>query len=126
MNEPSRSFGAQFGLAMALYAILLLGVAVFIRANPQTPWRFVFAVLPVLPGIYAAWTVSQEIARRDELRQKIQLEALSMAFGASVLVALTIGLLDMAGVAQPNGAWYVPIMMGLWGLGQWIAIRKYR
>ncbi|KAA3648214.1 MAG: hypothetical protein DWQ07_04250 [Chloroflexi bacterium] len=125
MNKP-RSFGLHFGLAMTLYALLLLGAAIFIRANPETPWRYILAILPVLPGIYAAWSVSEEISRRDELQQKMQLEALSFAFGGTALVTLAIGLLDMAGVEQLNGAWYVPIMMALWGLGQWIAKRKYR
>lgn len=115
-----------FVLAMALYAVLLVGSILVLRRLPEGPLKFIVALVPVLPGLYMARVIAREISRRDELQRRIQLEALAFAFAGTAVTALGIGLLENAGVPPLNGSFYVPIMAALWVFGQAIASRKYR
>ncbi|KAA3648212.1 MAG: hypothetical protein DWQ07_04240 [Chloroflexi bacterium] len=124
MNKDIR-YTIRFLLTMLVYAVLLVAVAYLVREYPKMPMRFALILVPLIPGIYATWLVSQQVTSGDELQQRIQLESFGLAFAGTALVALTVGLLDYVGVEQLNGAWYVSIMLFLWGLGQLIANRKY-
>ncbi len=124
MNKQ-KSNSAQFALSMLFYTVLLIAAILVLQRIPETFWRIPIALLPVIPGVFATRVIVLEISQRDELQRQIQLEALAFAFCATVLIALSIGLLENAGVKQLNGAYYVPIMMGLWGIGQFLAGRRY-
>jgi uncharacterized membrane protein len=115
----------QFALSMAAYIILLIITTYLLRRFPETPWQIPIALIPVIPGLFATTVIVREISQRDELQRQIQLKALAFAFSGTAITALSIGLLENAGVKQLNGAFYVPIMMGLWGVGQFLAGRRY-
>ena len=121
-----RSGVVLFALSMLAYAILLVVSILALRRFPDTPWGFPIALVPVVPGMFAAMAIAREISSRDELQRRIQLEAIAFAFPATAIVALSIGLLENVGVQQLNGTFYVPIMVGLWGLGQVLSSRRYR
>ncbi|MCP5097466.1 MAG: hypothetical protein GY943_18125 [Chloroflexi bacterium] len=115
----------QFALSMVAYTILLIIATLLLKRFPETPWQIPIALIPVIPGLFATMIIVREISQRDELQRQIQLKALAFAFCGTALTALSIGLLENAGVKQLNGGFYVPIMMGLWGVGQFLAGRKY-
>ncbi len=121
-----RSGVVLFALSMLAYAILLVVSILALRRFPDTPWGFPIALVPVVPGMFAAMAIAREIGSRDELQRRIQLEAIAFAFPATAIVALSIGLLENVGVQQLNGTFYVPIMVGLWGLGLVLSSRRYR
>jgi hypothetical protein len=126
VNLAEKKHMRRFGLAMLLYSILIVGVGFIIRGDRDASWRYLVAVVPVLPGVWALLSIRNAILSRDELGRRIQFEAITFAFSSTLVVALTIGLLEMAGVPQLNGAYYVSIMVLLWGLGQYFAQRRYR
>jgi len=111
---------------MLTYAVVLVAAILILREIPESPWQIPIALAPAIPGIFAALAISREIGRLDELERRIQLEALAFAFAATAIVALSIGLLENAGIEQINGTFYVPIMIGLWGVGLVIASRRFR
>lgn len=115
---------ALFAFSMLTYAVVLVAAILILREIPESPWQIPIALVPAIPGIFAALAISREIGRLDELERRIQLEAL--AFAATAIVALSIGLLENAGIEQINGTFYVPIMIGLWGVGLVLASRRFR
>ncbi|MCH8337495.1 MAG: hypothetical protein IH858_01440 [Chloroflexi bacterium] len=117
---------ALFAFSMLTYAVVLVAAILILREIPESPWQIPIALAPAIPGIFAALAISREIGRLDELQRRIQLEALAFAFAATAIVALSIGLLENAGIEQINGTFYVPIMIGLWGVGLVIASRRFR
>jgi hypothetical protein len=62
----------------------------------------------------------------NELQQRIQLEALGFSFGATAILTFTYGFLQNVGFSDLNWTWVVPLMIGLWGIGQIVAGRRYR
>lgn len=64
----------------------------------------------------------------DEVQIKIQMEALVFAFAIGLLVLMTLGLVDLYIVLNPNDWNYrflVPIFITLYFAGLFIAKRKY-
>lgn len=58
--------------------------------------RFAVAIVPVPVFAWVLWNVSKGIAQMDELQRRIQLEALAFAFPLTVLLLMTLGLLELA------------------------------
>ena len=88
--------------------------------------RAIVAVLPAIPAAYLAYSIGSAIAQLDELQRRIQLEAIGIGFGASVIVTLTYALFVQAGL--PPASWvFVPLVMVLfWGVGKLWTMWKYR
>ena len=90
------------------------------------PYQLAAAGLPAIPGAYLAYAIGSAIAGLDELQRRIQLEAIGIGFGASILAFMTFGLLVQVGVSQVSWM-YVPVVMILfWGVGKLWTIWKYR
>lgn len=90
--------------------------------------RGVIALLPLPAFGWFLWRYVRHIRAMDELRHRIELEALAIAFPLSVAFLMTIGQLQ---VARP-GAAGVPVTSGFWLylalfylLGRGIAERRY-
>jgi hypothetical protein len=66
------------------------------------------------------------LGRMDELERRIQLEAIGFAFGVTLVVVMTAGFLENAGVPRVSGIWIGPLMIALWGVGAALASRRYR
>lgn len=58
--------------------------------------RIAAAVLPVAPFAWFLWTFIGHIRAADELERRIHLEALAVAFPVTMLLLMTLGLLQLA------------------------------
>ena len=54
------------------------------------------ALLPVVPFAWFLWTFIGHIRAADELERRIHLEALAVAFPVTMLLLMTLGLLQLA------------------------------
>ena len=126
MNKAAKSYALELGLSMFAYVVVLLVSIWFLNQMPESPWRIALALLPVLPLLFALAAFLRFLGRMDELQQRIQLNAIGFAAGATGLVALTVGFLENAGLPQPSWIWVFPMMIFFWGIGGAIANRRYR
>ena len=69
------------------------------------PLRIFVAMLPVPFFVFFLVVQVRYLRGLDEMQQRIQLEALAIAFPAVLLLLLTLGLLQVAGVAVPQEDW---------------------
>ena len=77
-------------------------------------------------GIVIVFTLLS-IRSLDELQQRIQLEALAIAFAGTGVLGTTYGFLQSAGLPPIEwGVWIWPGMVTLWALGMLVARRRYR
>lgn len=114
-------------LAVSLIYVALVYVSVHaLQKQPAAPWKYVIAVLPMLPVLLIPLFFVQLLRSLDELQRKIQLEALGFAFAASAFLTLTYGFLENAGLPDVNWVWVWPIMGGFWVLGVFAARWRYR
>lgn len=89
-QSPPRTF-----LAMALFGICMVtGMAAVEFANMPSALRIGLALLAPLAFLYLIWQWRNGVRQMDELERRIQLEALAIAFPLSVLLVLTLGMLQ--------------------------------
>ena len=126
MNSAARSYVKEFGGAMLAYAVILPLSIVALNAQPHAPWRIPLALTPVVPTAFALWAFVRFLRRMDELQQRIQLEALAVAFGGTALLTFSYGFLENVGFPHLSWIWVLPLMVALWGLGGALASLRYR
>lgn len=97
---------------LVLYIGLLVAAAFWQAAIPETPWRYLVALAPMLPGLWLAVALMGFIRRLDELSRKVVLESAAAAFAATVLLVVCLGLLGAAGLPAANPA-YILLFMGM-------------
>src|SRR5487761_1314489 len=116
----------EIALALLAYMMFLIGSVTVLRANPGAPWRYVVAVVPVLPAALVVYLFVRRLARTDELQKRIQTEAFGFALGGTALLTFTYGFLEGAGMPHLNWTFVLPLIAVLWGLGTAIFTFRYR
>lgn len=92
-NKTDRSIALSFGLWLVLYFV----ARALLEQSGFAPWTRVAISLSPLPAFtWYLWAVLQWANRADELERRIQLEALAVAFPLTLLLIMTLGLLQVA------------------------------
>ena len=126
MDANQKRYYKEFGTSMAGYVVVVFGSVWLLKHYPHSPWRYVLAVLPVVPAAFAMWAATRYFRGLDELQRRIQLEGLAFSFLATCLIALTWGFLQNAGLPHFDVIWVAPLLVGLWGIGTRVAKRRYQ
>ena len=116
----------EIGLALLAYMSILVGSVTVLRANPEASWRYVVAVVPVVPAAIVLFLFVRRLARLDELQKRIQTEAFGFSLGATALITFAYGFLEGAGMPHLNWTYILPLMAVLWGVGTAIFTFRYR
>ncbi|HUJ45106.1 MAG TPA: hypothetical protein VLW52_16045 [Opitutaceae bacterium] len=120
---PPLFWGLGAGLAATAATVL------FVLAKLPVPARVALVILPLVPCLGYMLCVVRMLRRVDELQRRIQLEAIGFAFAATAILAMAIDLLEQAKLLPAvHWGWsgLVAAMALLWGVGNVIAIRRYR
>ena len=64
-------------------------------------WNLAWSLLPLLPFGWLVWAQVRSVRRADEYQRIRQLEALAIGFAGFMVLAMTGGLLDAAGIGDP-------------------------
>ena len=126
--SPLRCYSPRF-LALCLAgAVIVVGVAFWSRAYPRGSSMRI--TLAVVEGIVTGTIIVGSMLRLrqlDEMQQRVQLEALAIAFAGTGVLATTYGFLVNAGLPDIEwGALVWPAMVALWAFGLFYANRRYR
>jgi len=106
-----------FGLAVLAYLMVMVGSVTAVRANPDAPWRYVVAVLPVFPAGVVVWLTVRALARLDEVQKRTQMQAMGFSMAATALLTFAYGFLEGGGLPHLNWTFILPLMAVLWALG---------
>ncbi len=107
----------EFGLAILAYMMVLVGSVTVVQANPQAEWRYYIAGLPVLPAGLVILLFVRALARLDEVKKRIQMQAFGFALGTTALLTFAYGFLESAGLPHLNWTFVLPLMAVLWAVG---------
>ena len=118
-------------VAGVAWIVLYFGAEILLRkmnieAAPAI--RIVIAAIPILPATLFLVYFIRDIGRLDELQRQIHLEALAFAFPLTVLLLMTLGLVQSAVALSPDDwsyrhVWLYPPIFYFVGLT--IASRRY-
>lgn len=126
MRQGSLRYLLEFGGTMLAYSVVLIVSLMFLREHPDSSWRIPVTVAPVIPIIFVMLAVIRGVRRMDEMRRHIYLEAVIIAFLATVILCFSYGFLENLGFPSFNTMWVGVAMICLWGIGQLLANRKYQ
>src|SRR3954452_16164751 len=106
-RAKARAYNREFWPGMAAYMLVLAAVLRWGGLDGHSPWRFVWALAPVLP---AAWTVAgvlRHVRRVDEYQRVLLLQSIAVGFAVAMLTAVTLGFLGIAGLSSAEAPWIV-------------------
>lgn len=119
-------------LMRPLFIPLILYIGLLAVAVSQAPtieatvWRYVIALLPMVPGIFLTFGIVRLTKKIDEMERRILLEAVSFSFIFTMILLLSFGLLSLVGVPQPSSIQIVFIMSMLLVAGKLWGNWRYR
>jgi hypothetical protein len=126
MDVNARRYLKEFGSSMAGYAVMVPVSSWLLKGHEPSPLRFLFAILPVIPSVFAMLAAIRFFRGLDELQRRIQFEGVVFAFLGTCLISLTWGFLQNAGLPRADVIWVPPLLIMLWGVGLGIASRRYQ
>ncbi len=99
------------------YAVVLTAVIVWGDLDGTSPWRYLWALLPVLPTLLVVRAVYRHIRRIDDYQRLLLLQGLAVGFALAMVASLTVAFLGVAGLALPSAGWIVyGVGMAGWGV----------
>lgn len=126
MNTAVKTYVVRFTSAMVIYAFLLIAASLIVQRMPEgNPLRYALMLLPVIPIVFGLLAFVRFFESIDEMQKSIHLYALAFAFAASGLLSFTYGLLETVGLPRLSWVWIFPMMIAFWGIGSWLASRRY-
>ena len=114
----SRAYLRDFAPAMAAYTVVVVAVGTWGGLGGDSPWRYAWALLPVLPVGLVVRAVARGLRRSDEYARLLQLRALAVSFAAAMLASVALGMLAIAGA--PLSAELLPWLVFGAGMLTWI------
>lgn len=126
MDANQKRYMREFMPAMMVYAVMVIVTVWLLKHQIYPTLRVLFAVIPVIPALFAMWAAIRYFRGLDELQRRIQFEGLAFSFLATCVIALTWGLLQNAGLPHADVIWVAPGLVFLWGVGACIAKQRYQ
>jgi hypothetical protein len=93
----------SLGLGAMLLLLLFFGARMLLELPNLPPAvRVAIALVPLPPFLWLLWAFIREVRDADELERRIQLEALAIAFPLTLVLIMTLGLLQIAVPLSPD------------------------
>ena len=121
----TRAYLIDFLPGIIGYLAVLALVVAFGDLDGSSPWRFLWAVLPVIPALWCLRAVARHIGRIDDYQQRLLLKGIVIGFGVAMITAVTIGFLGIAGMETRFAGWiiFVAGMLG-WIVGAAVSAKR--
>lgn len=116
---------------MGAYVVAVLVTVSVLRAGgPDGTLRVLVALLPVPPIAFVLRAVVRYIRGVDEMQQRIELEAVSLATALVALLYMSGGFLQAAKIIDLPAAavmtWVFPLLCFAYGVVKFLVVRRYR
>lgn len=126
MNQNAKRYMRDLSLSSIAYVLILSVSTLVVNNNPDSPWRILIALTPVIPTIFMVLVFVRYLSGIDELQQRIQLMAIGVAAAVTGLATFAYGFLENIGFPHLPLVWVFPTLIALWGLGTAYFSRKYQ
>lgn len=129
-TKAEEGWGFRSFLPAVTFVLMHFGARAILEIEGVSqPVRVISALIPAVPFAWMLWEFIKGIRSMDELEQRIQIEALVVAFPLTLLLLMTLGLLELAIELPPEDLSYrhVWAMLPLFYFGGLIlAKRRYQ
>ena len=116
----ARAYQWDFWPGMIGYGVVLTAVLLWGHLDGPSPWRFLWAVLPVVPALWIVRAVLRHVHRVDDYQRLLLVPGLGVGFAIAMIASVTTGFLGIAGLPMQAAGW---IIYGAGMLGWLVASR---
>jgi hypothetical protein len=124
-----RRLGSRVLLSGTASLLLFFAARFALEATALEAWqRIAIAVVPLPAFAWFLWEFVHSVQDGDELERRVQLEALAVAFPLTLLLVMTLGLLQIAVPLPPEDWSYrhiLPLLYVFYMVGLMRARRRY-
>jgi hypothetical protein len=103
----SRAYNLDFWPGIGAYAAVLTAVLLWGDLDGSSPWRFIWAVLPVIPSLWIVRAVLRHAKRIDDYQRLLLLQALGGGFAVAMVASVTVAFLEIAGMSFVGIGWVI-------------------
>ena len=103
----ARAYHWDFWPSMVAYGLVLTAVLIWGHLDGQSPWRYLWALVPVVPTIWTVRAVGRHVTRIDDYQRLLLLKGLAAGFAVAMIASLTMGFLGIAGLRTPAAGWII-------------------
>jgi hypothetical protein len=125
LNKAAKAYVIEFGSAMLAYSIILPLSVIYLTHHPDVPAKYIIALTPVVPMLFALAALLRFLGRVDEMQRRIQLDAFAVAAGATGLFTFAYSMLENVGAPRIGFEWILPFIIVVWGLTGAVATWRY-
>lgn len=111
-----------------IWGVTYIGARLALELELPARLRLILAIAPVLPFMLTLVGLVRGIRSMDELHRRVHLEALVLAFPLTLLLIMTLGLLELAVGLSPDDWSYrhlLPFLVLFYAFGLWRAWKRY-
>lgn len=131
IEQTQRVYGARLLFAGVLWGSVYLLSRGLLELSTITneDGRVLIAFAPIPFFIWFLWIWMKGLGAMDELQRRIELEALAFAFPITVVILMTLGLMELAAPLNKDDWSYRHVwalMPALYYAGLWRAKRRYQ
>ena len=112
-------------IPLILYIGFLMLSLNWVESNPNSLWRYLISLLPMVPGIWIAIGIVRAIQQLDEMERLILLEGMAVSFMGTFILVLSLGFLQIAGFPPVSGVYIGLFMVVLWLVAKLIIHRRF-
>jgi|SRR5690554_5097932 hypothetical protein len=116
MNAASKTYARDFVVRMIAYVIFIILSRLLLNSVDTSPWRYLIALLPVIPVIFLVLAFRRYLSGIDELQKRIQLQAIGFAAGTTALLTFAYGFPELIDFPRFSTSLTFALMVILWGL----------
>lgn len=128
-SPAMRRYQLRFWPLMAVYAVIVIGVAFLIKhAPPPGAWRYLAAAIPAVPLIGVIVAIGLYLVEEaDEFRRATYVQSMLWALGLVLAVTTVWGFLELLADAPHLQPWWIfPIYSVTQDLAHHLIRRWYR
>jgi len=103
----AQSYRRDFWPGMIGYGVVLAVVLAWGNLGGDSPWRYLWALLPVIPAGWTVRAVLRHIHRIDDYQRLLLLQGLGVGFATAMIASLTLGFLGIAGLPMRLAGWVI-------------------
>lgn len=129
MEQSKKSLNQQSVIFALIYGATYLPVAWLLKHHVVgQPVSVIIAIVPVITFAIFIYKYIRSFSEMDEVKQRVQLEAVVIGFALTAMLLMVLFLLDLCGISNPGWFGYVHLGVYCWlfyFIGWVISKRKY-
>lgn len=126
-NSLLKKYVLRFTLACAAYvALVILYVLLRSAITVDYSWRYLIALLPILPVGAALYYQIMALRQADELQRTIYSESMIISALLTGFLTFSYAFLEQMGFPRFSTFYYFPVMILIWSAANFILSRRYQ